>query len=243
MAQALPSFNTTAWEAVMCFYLCLIPLLSFPQWILCCCKILLFIMALFPPLRDLTPLPPSLRKPRVACYMALGFCRKYSLLPTFISLTDDVMFLDSFTPEGFFDLSTPRFRIENVYFCSLTHISKKTALRPLASCSPRPPEVQGAYNVNSSSGCFRPGSFRPSTTFFCPDPLGAPGGVCLATIPPAQNPAPLQRQKHPFACLLPQKPFDPKFSAPRHAQRLPMIPPLPLILFRILPYPPISSLI
>ena len=287
-------------------------------------------------------------------------------------------------------------------------ISKKTALRPVASCSPRPPDVPAAYNVNSSSGCFRPGSFRLGATFFRPDAPGAPwrsllsnhtpsakplppaapevpvrlppppeafrlqilssqtrpapshdthppsepllnapipppfpplssgrfpttlpirpvrrtplayspasagrsptplffalypphssrppnvipstgrytthvlpsawhlslhdalpisrarfvralsfsvrthrvhpGAVCLATIPLAQNPSPLQRRKHPFACLLPQKPFDYEFSPPRRAQLLPMIPPLSLNLSRTLPYlrpfPPLSS--
>ena len=41
---------------------------------------------------------PPVPKPRVACYVALGCCRKYSLLPAFIPQTDDVMFLDIFTP-------------------------------------------------------------------------------------------------------------------------------------------------
>ena len=46
---------------------------------------------------------PPVSKPRVLCYVALGFCRKHSLLPTFILQTDsdDVIFLDIFTPEGF----------------------------------------------------------------------------------------------------------------------------------------------
>ena len=65
-----------------------------------------------------------------------------------------------------------------------------------------------------------------------------PGAVCLATIPPVQNPSPRQRCKHPFACLLPQKPFDREFSPPRRAQLFPMIPPLPPKLSRTLPYPP-----
>ena len=66
-----------------------------------------------------------------------------------------------------------------------------------------------------------------------------PGAVCLATIPPVQNHSPLQRWKHPFACHLPQEPFDREFSPPRRAQFLPMIPPLPLNLSRTLPYPPL----
>ena len=52
-----------------------------------------------------------------------------------------------------------------------------------------------------------------------------PGAVCLATIPPAQNPSLLQRRKHPCACHLPQQPFDHEFSPPRCAQFLPMILP------------------
>ena len=72
-----------------------------------------------------------------------------------------------------------------------------------------------------------------------------PGAVCLATKPPAQNPSPLQGRKHPFACLLPQKPFDREFSPPRRAQLLPIIPLLSLNLSRTLPYPspfpPLSS--
>ena len=64
-----------------------------------------------------------------------------------------------------------------------------------------------------------------------------PGAVCLATIPPAQNPSPLHRRKHPFACLLPQKPFDREFSPPRRAQLLPMILSLPLTLSQTLQYP------
>ena len=64
-----------------------------------------------------------------------------------------------------------------------------------------------------------------------------PGAVCLATIPPAQNPSPLQSRKHPFTCLLPQKSFDREFSPPRRAQLLPMISPISLNLFRTLRYP------
>jgi len=55
-----------------------------------------------------------------------------------------------------------------------SYISKKSALCPVASCLPRRPDVPGAYNVNSSSGCFRPGSFCPGATFFRPDAPGAP---------------------------------------------------------------------
>jgi len=40
-------------------------------------------------------------------------------------------------------------------------ISKKIILCPISPHSPCAPDVPGAYNVNSSSGCVRPGSFRP----------------------------------------------------------------------------------
>jgi len=40
-------------------------------------------------------------------------------------------------------------------------ISKKINLRPAASCPPCAPDVAGAYNVNSSSGCGRPRRHGP----------------------------------------------------------------------------------
>ena len=134
----------------MCFYLCLIPSLSFPQLILVCCKILLFIMVLFHPSRDSRPLPPPVSKYRVACYVALGFCRKYSLLPTFITQTDDVMFLDIFTPEGFFDFSTPKFRIESVYSRSLTQPLTYT-VSPATTLANHdfPDLVTGDFNIHN----------------------------------------------------------------------------------------------
>ena len=54
------------------------------------------------------------------------------------------------------------------------HISKNTALHPIASCSPRLLDVPGAYNVNCSSGCFRPDWFCPGAISFRPDALSAP---------------------------------------------------------------------
>ena len=69
---------------------------------------------------------PPVSRPRVACYVAVGFCKRYSLLPAFIPQTGDVMFIDIFTPDGFFDFSAPKFQIGNVYSRSLaqppTHI-------------------------------------------------------------------------------------------------------------------------
>ena len=118
-------------------------------------------------------------------------------------------------------------------------ISKKTALRPVTFCSPRPPDVPGAYNVISSSGCFRLGSFRPGATFFRPDALGAPWRSLPSNHTPSAKPLPPAAPEAPFACLLPQKSFDCEFSPPRRALLLPMIPPLPLNLSRMLPYPPL----
>jgi len=46
-------------------------------------------------------------------------------------------------------------------FCVQTPISKKNTLRSVSPRSPSAPDVPGAYNVNSCSGCVRPGSFRP----------------------------------------------------------------------------------
>ena len=41
--------------------------------------------------------------------------------------------------------------------CKIEYISKKTTLRPGASGAPCASDVPGAYNINSSSGCYRPG--------------------------------------------------------------------------------------
>jgi len=40
-------------------------------------------------------------------------------------------------------------------------ISKKNTLRSVSPRTPCAPDVPGAYNVNSCSGCFSPGLFRP----------------------------------------------------------------------------------
>jgi len=45
--------------------------------------------------------------------------------------------------------------------CLTSHIRKKNTLRSVSPGSPCAPDVQGAYNVNTCSGCVRPGSFRP----------------------------------------------------------------------------------
>jgi len=51
-------------------------------------------------------------------------------------------------------------------------VSKKNTLRSVSPSSPCAPDVPGAYNVNSCSGCVRPGSFRPEVKRprpMCPD--------------------------------------------------------------------------
>ena len=55
-------------------------------------------------------------------------------------------------------------------------ISKRNTLRSVSPYSPCAPDVPGAYNVNSCSGCVRPGSFRPEVKGLrpmCPDALDA----------------------------------------------------------------------
>jgi len=62
-------------------------------------------------------------------------------------------------------------------------ISKKINLRPAASCPPCAPDVAGAYNVNSSSGCGRNQKLSPP-----------------ATLRPADNPTVPLYPMHPPAC-------------------------------------------
>ena len=64
--------------------------------------------------------------------MPPSFCRYYSLLPTFLPQTDDIMCLDIFTPEGFFGLSTSKFRIGNMYSRSLTQPPIHTVSQAMA---------------------------------------------------------------------------------------------------------------
>ena len=58
---------------------------------------------------------PPVPKPRVACYVSLSFCKRYTLLPSFPPETEDVMFLNVFTPGGCYGFSAPSFRIGNAY--------------------------------------------------------------------------------------------------------------------------------
>ena len=88
-------------------------------------------------------------------------------------------------------------------------ISKNTALRPVASCSPRPPDVSGAYTVNSSFGCFCPGSFRPGASFFCPDAPGAPWCSLPSNHTPSAKPLPLVAPEAPVRLPPPLEAFRP----------------------------------
>ena len=88
-------------------------------------------------------------------------------------------------------------------------ISKKTALRPVASCSPRPPDVPGAYNVNSSSGCFHPGWFRLGATLFRPDTPGVPWRSLPSNHTPSTKPLPPAAPEAPVRLPPPPEAFRP----------------------------------
>ena len=93
---------------------------------------------------------PPVFKGGVACYVALGFCKKYSLLPAFIPRTDDVLFLDIFTLNGFLDISALKFRIENVYSHSLTQPPSNT-VPPATALADHdfPYQVVGDFNIHN----------------------------------------------------------------------------------------------
>ena len=118
------------------------------------------------------------------------------------------------------------------------YISKNTGLRPVASCSPRPPDVPGAYNVNSSSGCFRPGSFRPAAISFRPDAPGAPWLNLPSNDTPSAKPLPPAAQEAPVRLPPPPEAFRPRILSsqtrpvPSHDTLSPSEP---------LPNPPVPS--
>ena len=118
-------------------------------------------------------------------------------------------------------------------------ISKKTALRPVASCSPRPPDVPGAYNVNSSSGCFRPASFRPGATFFRPDAPGAPWRSLPSNHTPSAKPLPPAAPEAPVRLPPPPVAFRPRILSSQTRPVPSHDTPLPLNLSQTLPYPPL----
>ena len=124
------------------------------------------------------------------------------------------------------------------FILHLLHISKNTALRPVASCSPRPPDIPGAYNVNSSSGCFRPGSFRPGAAFFRPNALGAPWRRLPSNHTPRAKPLPPAAPEAPVPLPPPPEAFRPRILSsqtrpvPSHDTPSPSKP---------LPNPPVPS--
>ena len=58
---------------------------------------------------------PPTEKPRVAIYISLRFCTRYTILPGFQDDTTDAMYLDIYTPDGCFGTSAPKFRLNNIY--------------------------------------------------------------------------------------------------------------------------------
>ena len=84
-------------------------------------------------------------------------------------------------------------------------ISKKTTLRPVAFCSSCPPDVPGAYNVNSSCGYLRPGLFCPGATFLRPDASGAVRRTLPSNHTPGAKPVPPAVPDAPrLPCCLPR---------------------------------------
>ena len=64
------------------------------------------------------------------------------------------------------------------------NISKKIVLRPISPRSPCASDVPGAYNVNSSSGCVRPGLFRPEVKGLPPMRPDTTGSVWMHSTRP-----------------------------------------------------------
>jgi len=64
------------------------------------------------------------------------------------------------------------------------NISKKIILRPISPRSPCASDVPGTYNVNSSSGCVRPGLFRPEVKGLPPMRPDATGSVWMHSTRP-----------------------------------------------------------
>ena len=118
-----------------------------------------------------------------------------------------------------------------------TGISKNTALSPVSSCSPRPPDVPGAHNVNSSSGCFCPGSFRLGATFIRPDTPGAPWHSLPSNHTPSAKPLPPAAPEAPVRLPPPPDAFRPRILSSQKRPVPSHDTPLPLNLSRTLPYP------
>ena len=111
-------------------------------------------------------------------------------------------------------------------------MGKQTALRPVASCSPRAPDVQGVYNVNSSSRCFCPGLFCSGTTLFRPDTPGVPWRSLPSNHTPSAKPHPPAAPEAPVRLTPPPEAFRPRIPSfqtrpvPSH-DTLPPFEPLP----------------
>ena len=92
---------------------------------------------------------PSSPRPRVAIYVSLNFCSKYTILPGFHDDTLDAMFLDVYTPNGCFGTPAPKFRINNVYAREgVGHartVSPQTALQQVDF----PLLVAGDFNIHN----------------------------------------------------------------------------------------------
>src|ERR1700761_4492381 len=120
---------------------------------------------------------------------------------------------------------------------SSTFISKNTALRRVASCSPRPLDVPGADNVNSSSGCYRPGSFRPGATSFRLDAPGAPWRSLLSNHTPSTKPLLPAAPDAPVRLPPPPEAFRPRILSSQTRPVPSHDTPLSLNLSQTLPYP------
>jgi len=87
-------------------------------------------------------------KPRVACYVYSSFLATVSLLPRFCA-RGDVMALDLFTPDGFFNPATTGFTIINSYSMK-GHLNNTRSVRPdiIFPASPLPTLTLGDLNIH-----------------------------------------------------------------------------------------------
>ena len=58
---------------------------------------------------------PPTERPRVAIYVSLSFCARYTILPGFHDDTTNAMYLDVHTPNGCFGTRASKFRLNNIY--------------------------------------------------------------------------------------------------------------------------------
>ena len=153
-----PLFNTTAWNAGMCFFPCLIPLLMFLLLILCCCKTPPVCKSFTPFFAGVKYFAPPTPKPMVACYFSLDFCKRFTLLPVILDGVNNVMFVDIYTPGGSFGSPAPYFRIRNIYFRALLPFFPSYTVGPATALADLdiPYLVAGDFNIhNLASDPFR----------------------------------------------------------------------------------------